>query len=115
MNSASWIGGPNYWMASSSTWNLSARGMPISAIFFPAFFNEGARGRFRVRVQYPINLGQMSQPQPDLVLYRPGMWRGQHPGAADISLVVQISEVTGLDFIRRFTRRAFRRPNKDLV
>ena len=63
MNSASWIGGPNYWMASSSTWNLSARGMPISAIFFPAFFNEGARGRFRVRVQYPINLGQMSQPQ----------------------------------------------------
>ena len=43
-------------------------------------FNEGARGRFRVRVRYPINLGQMSQPQPDLVLYRPGMWRGQHPG-----------------------------------
>src|SRR5262249_6669205 len=36
-------------------------------------FNEGARGRFRVRVQYPINLGQLSQPQPDLVLYRPGM------------------------------------------
>jgi len=55
-------------------------------------FNGGARGRFRVRVQYPINLGQMSQPQPDLVLYRPGMWRGQHPGAADISLVVQISD-----------------------
>jgi hypothetical protein len=48
-------------------------------------FNEGARSRFRVRVQYPINLGQMSQPQPGLVLYRPGMWRGQHPGAADIS------------------------------
>jgi Uma2 family endonuclease len=55
-------------------------------------FSEQARGRFRVRVQYPINLGQMSQPQPDLVLYRPGMWRGQHPGAADISLVVEISD-----------------------
>jgi Uma2 family endonuclease len=55
-------------------------------------FNEGARGRFGVRVQYPINLGQMSQPQPDLVLYRPGMWRGQHPGAADISLVIEISD-----------------------
>jgi hypothetical protein len=26
-------------------------------------FNEGARGGFRVRVQYPINLGQMRQPQ----------------------------------------------------
>ena len=34
----------------------------------------------------------MSQPRPDLVLYRPGIWRGQHPGAADISLVVQISD-----------------------
>src|SRR5262249_62073811 len=61
-------------------------------------FNEGARGRFRVRVQHPINLGQMSQPQPDLVLYRPGMWRGQHPGAADISLVVQISD-SSLSFV----------------
>jgi Uma2 family endonuclease len=48
--------------------------------------------RYRVRVQYPINLGRLSQPQPDLVLYRPGLWRGQHPGAADISLVIEISE-----------------------
>jgi len=55
-------------------------------------FNEGARGRFSVRVQYPIDLGRMSQPQPDLVLYRPGLWRWQHPGAADISLLIEISE-----------------------
>jgi len=55
-------------------------------------FNERAQGRFRVRVQYPIDLGQMSQPQPDLVLYRPGIWRGRHPNAADISLVIEISE-----------------------
>jgi Uma2 family endonuclease len=34
----------------------------------------------------------MSQPQPDLVLYRPGVWRLQHPGPADISLVVEISD-----------------------
>ena len=58
------------------------------------FFNQQARGRFRVRVQYPINLGQTSQPQPDLVLYRPGIWRGQHPGAADISLVIEISDTS---------------------
>ena len=57
-------------------------------------FNQQARGRFRVRVQYPINLGQISQPQPDLVLYRPGLWRGQHPGAADISLVIEISDTS---------------------
>jgi Uma2 family endonuclease len=55
-------------------------------------FNEQARGRFRVRVQYPIKLGERSQSQPDLVLYRPRRWQMQHPGPADISLVVEISE-----------------------
>jgi Uma2 family endonuclease len=60
--------------------------------FLARLFNTQARDRFRVRVQYPINLGETSQPQPDLVLYRPGIWRMQHPGAADISLVVEISE-----------------------
>jgi hypothetical protein len=44
-------------------------------------FNGGARVRFRVRVQYPINLGQMSEPQPDLVLYRPGMWAWSTSGS----------------------------------
>ena len=57
-------------------------------------FNQQARGRFRVRVQYPINLGQISQPQPDLVLYRLGIWRGQHPGAADIFLLIEISDTS---------------------
>jgi hypothetical protein len=81
-----------YWMASSSTWNLSPPWHAnIGDILF-RIFNESACGRFRVRVQYPINLGQMSQHQRDLVLYRPGMWRGQHPGAADISLVIEISD-----------------------
>jgi Uma2 family endonuclease len=56
------------------------------------FFVTRSQGRFRVRVQYPISLGQNSQPQPDLVLYRPGLWRWQHPGPADISLLVEISE-----------------------
>jgi Uma2 family endonuclease len=55
-------------------------------------FNEQAQGRFRVRVGYPIALGRNSQVQPDLVLYRPGLWRWQHPGAADISLLIEISE-----------------------
>jgi Uma2 family endonuclease len=34
----------------------------------------------------------MSQSQPDIVLYRPGVWRMQHPGPADISLMVEISD-----------------------
>jgi Uma2 family endonuclease len=57
-------------------------------------FNQHARDRFRVRVQYPVDLGQMSRPQPDLVLYRPGIWRGRHPGPADISLLIEISDST---------------------
>ena len=57
-------------------------------------FNQQARDRFRVRVQYPINLGQITQPQPDLVLYRLGIWRGQHPGAADIFLLIEISDTS---------------------
>jgi Uma2 family endonuclease len=36
-------------------------------------FQQQAGDRYRVRVQYPINLGRLSQPQPDLVLYRPGL------------------------------------------
>jgi Uma2 family endonuclease len=55
-------------------------------------FVTRSQGRFRVRVHYPISLGQNSQPRPDLVLYRPGLWRWQHPGPADISLLIEISE-----------------------
>jgi Uma2 family endonuclease len=64
-------------------------------------FNEQSQGRFRVRVQYPIHLSQMSQPQPDLVLYRPGVWRMQHPGPADISLVVEISDSSLLFYLNQ--------------
>jgi Uma2 family endonuclease len=56
------------------------------------FFITRSQGRFRVRVQYPIALSKSSQPQPDLVLYRPGLWRWQHPGPADISLLIEIAE-----------------------
>jgi Uma2 family endonuclease len=66
--------------------------MPILAVFFPAFSMKVPAADSGCVSQYPINLGQMSQPQPDLVLYRPGMWRGQHPRAADISLVIEISD-----------------------
>ena len=31
-------------------------------------FQQQAADRYRVRVQYPINLGRLSQPQPDLLV-----------------------------------------------
>jgi len=57
-------------------------------------FIEQAQDRYKVRVQYPIDLGPQSQPQPDLVLYRPGTYRDRHPNPADIFLVVEISDRT---------------------
>jgi Uma2 family endonuclease len=60
-------------------------------------FIEQAHGRFRVRVQQPIDLGSESQPQPDLALCRLGRYRDRHPGSADIYLIVEVADTT-LDF-----------------
>jgi putative restriction endonuclease len=49
-------------------------------------FISRAAARYAVRPELPIDLGPQSQPQPDLVLCKPGRWREQHPGAGDISL-----------------------------
>jgi hypothetical protein len=39
--------------------------------------DQQAQEKFSVRVQSPIDLGPQSQPQPDLVLCRPGRYRAQ--------------------------------------
>src|SRR6516162_4546281 len=60
-------------------------------------FFEQAHNQFHVRVHQPIDFGPESQPQPDLVLCRPGRYRDHHPGAADIYLIVEVADTT-LDF-----------------
>lgn len=60
-------------------------------------FAEQAGERFRVRVEQPIDLGPESQPQPSLVLCRPGRYRARHPAPADIFLIVEVADTT-LDF-----------------
>ncbi|MBV8224495.1 MAG: Uma2 family endonuclease [Verrucomicrobia bacterium] len=60
-------------------------------------FVKQAGERFRVRVQQPIDLGQESQPQPDLVLCRPVRYKDHHPGAPAIFLIVEVADTT-LDF-----------------
>jgi Uma2 family endonuclease len=57
-------------------------------------FAEQARNRFRVRVQQPIDLRPQSQPQPDIVLCRPVLYRDRHPEPADIFLVVEVADTT---------------------
>ena len=55
-----------------------------------------------VRVQSPINLGQDSQPQPDVAILksRDDFYAEDHPGPEDTDLVVEVSETS-----RSFDRR----------
>ena len=54
-----------------------------------------------VRVQNPIRLTNLSEPQPDLTLLRPrsDFYTGAHPGPADVLLVIEVAD-TSLDYDR---------------
>ncbi|HEV2441757.1 MAG TPA: Uma2 family endonuclease [Steroidobacteraceae bacterium] len=51
-------------------------------------------GRAQVRVQMPLRLDSLSEPEPDLVLVRrrPDNYKRAHPSPADALLVVEVSE-----------------------
>ena len=63
---------------------------------FIEFFSQYAAGRFRVRVQSPVHLGEHLDLQPDVVLLRrrPGGYGRAHPTAADILLVIEVADST---------------------
>jgi len=46
--------------------------------------------RVVLSVQDPVHLGARSDPQPDLALLRPGTSQREHPGAADVLLVIEV-------------------------
>ena len=52
--------------------------------------------RARVRVQNPIQIGELSAPQPDLavVVPRPGSYILSHPGPAEVLLLVEVADTT---------------------
>src|SRR5205823_2049672 len=54
----------------------------------------GDRGQ--VGAQNPILLGNLSEPQPDLAILRPkpDFYESGHPTAADILLVIEVSDTT---------------------
>ena len=58
------------------------------------YFGERARGRFIVRVQNPVQVGEGQSPQPDLVLLRPrpDFYEGSRPGPGDVLLIVEVSD-----------------------
>jgi Uma2 family endonuclease len=51
-------------------------------------------GRAIVRVQSPIHLSEISEPQPDLALLRlrPDFYATAHPGSSDVLLVVEVAD-----------------------
>lgn len=57
--------------------------------------------RAEVRCQLPIQLDEHSQPEPDIALlkHRADFYRGGHPSAADVLLVIEVAD-TSLEFDR---------------
>lgn len=51
-------------------------------------------GRAIVRVQGPVTLSDLSQPQPDLSILRsdPNFYSGGHPGPADTVLMIEVAD-----------------------
>ena len=60
------------------------------------FLVPGAGDRAVVRVQNPVRLSDLTEPQPDLALLRPrdDFYATAHPGPADTLLIVEVSHST---------------------
>jgi Uma2 family endonuclease len=59
-------------------------------------FSEAFSSRAIVDTQNPITLGDLSEPQPDVVLlkWRDDYYENQHPEPADVLLMVEIGDTT---------------------
>lgn len=49
---------------------------------------------FLVRVQNPIRLGELSEPQPDIAVVKDKNYAEAHPGPEDVLLIVEVSDAT---------------------
>jgi len=59
---------------------------------FARLWDEGVA----VRVQGPVQLGDLSEPEPDLVLVKPDTndYTTRHPNSADVLLLIEVSDST---------------------
>jgi Uma2 family endonuclease len=62
-----------------------------------SLFSRLLGGSVQVSVQNPIDLGERTQPQPDLVLLRPrgDFYSSAHPTPSDVLLLVEVAETSG--------------------
>jgi Uma2 family endonuclease len=56
--------------------------------------HDAARGRAQMRVQLPVRLSDISEPEPDFALVKPraDFYKKKHPGPADTFLIIEVSE-----------------------
>lgn len=77
---------------------MSPIGSPHAACvkFLSGLLHRLFGGTFIVSVQDPIRLDDFSEPQPDVALLRRrnDFYRGAHPTAADVLLVVEVADAT---------------------
>jgi Uma2 family endonuclease len=59
----------------------------------------GPSASYMVRVQNPIVLDERSEPQPDIALVKRANYADRHPTAAEVLLIVEVSDTT-LDYDR---------------
>ena len=57
-------------------------------------FSAGVGGRCLVSTQNPVRLGVRSEPQPDIALLKGGNYMDDLPTAADVLLIVEVSDAT---------------------
>ncbi len=55
---------------------------------------ERLRGKFRVRIQNPIQLGSYAEPQPDIAIVQNRSYADAHPGPQDVLLLTEIADTT---------------------
>jgi Uma2 family endonuclease len=47
-----------------------------------------------VNVQVPVRLSLRSEPQPDLAIVKPNVFRSAHPEAGEVQLLIEVSDAT---------------------
>lgn len=62
-------------------------------------FYQQASDNVRIRVQNPIFLSDVSEPEPDIALVKNNNYRLQHPTAQDVLLLIEVSD-TSLNYDR---------------
>lgn len=73
-----------------------------------SFLTISAQGLAVPSAQNPVQLGDLSEPEPDFLLLRPDpdFYTTRHPKAADVLLLVEVSDTT-LRFDREQKRRLY--------